>query len=857
MKRLLLFLSLIIVSISMFSQKNVLIEEVTGTWCQYCPRGFYYSDSLTTEYDNVIAVSVHLNDVMKDDEYAAAVPNISAPSANFNRNYMSIVPESWFGTYTQEMQIQPKVDMEIAAEYDESTKLITATVELTALENISGDYRIVGIITEDGVTGPAPAYNQSNIYSNGQYGYVGGYENLPNPIPAQRIAYDHVGRKLLGGYNGFENSFPTSLLAGQSHSYSIEYTLPDDYDYNYVRVIAALIKQSDGKIDNACKSLYLNGNNNAAPLFTSTEKTESYVNLNYIYNIYVHDPDNKDLTITASTLPSWLTFEQIDNKSAIIYGVPTAVGDNGVVIEVTDGALSTTQAFFISVGEPLEGEWKLLGDRGITEESCYVLDACADEAGNLYALIRENSLLTVYCNYFDEQGWVEIGASTTTITIAGGIAINSEGEIFVTFVGNNDQIKVQKLVQSEWVNVGTQSFTGATPDIAIAGDDVIYIVFMDFSSDYHGAVYRYENEAWTAVGTNGQYSTAVTTWYQIETYDNKPYVLYTDFENSNYVSVSRFDGNTWNVVGYNPVSTTYGSYYYQEFAFDSEGNIYVAFCTFSDFHLATYKYNGTEWISLGENVTENAVSFLDLDLNEDELPVISYCDNTLSNYISTIEYKDGEWIHIGQEGFSVGASSYLEQVIIDNTPFVIFMDVEIDNRASCMYYETVAALYPPTNFAATLFNDNCVNLSWNLPVQGTPVSYNIYRNDALLQNVSEMEYNDNSVPIGVYRYTITAVYEAGESTPEGPITIEIILGTDEMDSQDIFKIYPTMVSDAVTIETTVSGKLEILSVNGEIIKSQNYKSGTSSLNISSLKSGMYIIRFNYDKGVFINKIIKK
>ena len=54
MKRL-LFTLMLTLSISFgFAQKHVLVEELTGTWCQWCPRGIYYGDSLCGTYDNVI-----------------------------------------------------------------------------------------------------------------------------------------------------------------------------------------------------------------------------------------------------------------------------------------------------------------------------------------------------------------------------------------------------------------------------------------------------------------------------------------------------------------------------------------------------------------------------------------------------------------------------------------------------------------------------------------------------------------------------------------------------------------------------------------------------------------------------------
>ena len=61
MKKLLLVIcAMLSLNIAM-AQKNVLVEEVTGTWCNNCPSGIYYIDSLQHVYDNVIAIAVHTN----------------------------------------------------------------------------------------------------------------------------------------------------------------------------------------------------------------------------------------------------------------------------------------------------------------------------------------------------------------------------------------------------------------------------------------------------------------------------------------------------------------------------------------------------------------------------------------------------------------------------------------------------------------------------------------------------------------------------------------------------------------------------------------------------------------------------
>ena len=183
-----------------YAQKYILVEELTGTWCQWCPRGIYYGDSLCGTYDNVIFVAIHCSDPMANDEYYQATGLVGAPSANIGRHFLAQETQNWFPKVEQESQIPSKVSMGITCNYDPESRQLTANISATAVEDMSGDYRFAAILIEDGVTGPAPSYNQTNSYSGGGHGPMGGYENLPNPIPANRIAYDHVGRQLLCDY---------------------------------------------------------------------------------------------------------------------------------------------------------------------------------------------------------------------------------------------------------------------------------------------------------------------------------------------------------------------------------------------------------------------------------------------------------------------------------------------------------------------------------------------------------------------------------------------------------------------------------------------------------------------------------
>jgi hypothetical protein len=65
------------------------------------------------------------------------------------------------------------------------------------------------------------------------------------------MVYDHVGRALLGTYNGQAGSVPTSLSDGQTASYTFNYTVPTTSIKSNMKAVAVLIDQTTGEIVNA------------------------------------------------------------------------------------------------------------------------------------------------------------------------------------------------------------------------------------------------------------------------------------------------------------------------------------------------------------------------------------------------------------------------------------------------------------------------------------------------------------------------------------------------------------------------------------------------------------------------------
>ena len=87
------------------------------------------------------------------------------------------------------------------------------------------------------------------------------------------------------------------------------------------------------------------------PVFDSTAVTAATEDSAYSYTITTSDVDIETVTITAPTLPSWLTLIDNGDGTATLSGTPTnaEVGSHSVVLNVSDGSLSSNQSFTIVV----------------------------------------------------------------------------------------------------------------------------------------------------------------------------------------------------------------------------------------------------------------------------------------------------------------------------------------------------------------------------------------------------------------------------------------------------------------------------------------------------------------------------
>ena len=245
--------------------KRIVGEEATGAWCGFCPRGHYYMEQMEETYpETFIGIAVHVGDIMHTEQsnaYASLIQSYSGGSAPFAlamRKTQNGDPSDLPRFYQTYINDAAWADVSIYAEWadENKTKLFTQTSTTFATTGSDIGMQLALVIIENDVNKPGDSnYNQSNYYSGGGYGPMGGYENMPSSIPAADMFYQEVARAIYDDPStGIKGSIPDDVQRDVTYKYNRELELPTDVLVpDNCQVIALLIDLESGYIVNAAQ----------------------------------------------------------------------------------------------------------------------------------------------------------------------------------------------------------------------------------------------------------------------------------------------------------------------------------------------------------------------------------------------------------------------------------------------------------------------------------------------------------------------------------------------------------------------------------------------------------------------------
>jgi hypothetical protein len=227
--------------------KVVIAEEGTGTWCGWCPRGTVAMDHMAENYKGYYyGIAVHNQDPMVVAEYDESLGFSAFPGAMVERGDI-IDPSQIEARFLTAIEQAPAATLEMGAQWNDG--ILDVSVGYTFLEEITGNYKVLCVLTEDSVTGTGSDYSQVNYYAGGANGPMGGFEDLPSTVPFSQMHYNHVARSTIPGANGLSDAFPEGAMPGTTHVFNFSFPIDEDWDPEQLHIIGMLI-EPNGTINN-------------------------------------------------------------------------------------------------------------------------------------------------------------------------------------------------------------------------------------------------------------------------------------------------------------------------------------------------------------------------------------------------------------------------------------------------------------------------------------------------------------------------------------------------------------------------------------------------------------------------------
>lgn len=227
-------------------KKRPLLEEYTGLWCNYCPKGFAALEYMDREHpDDFIGVSFHYNDAMTvTDCFPSEVP--SYPYAYMDRDWIvdpyygrtfdGIIEDDW----KERCALFTPADIAAQASIDEDGE-IKVDVDLKFIKPLSGGYRVFYYLVADGLSDPY--WMQKNAF--------GGYDPSDFSMPDMEVFCN--GGVRVGGLTFNDVVIMLSDPLGETVDSDV---VPDvHYAHNYVFDISAPASDTVAGLIDKAKSL--------------------------------------------------------------------------------------------------------------------------------------------------------------------------------------------------------------------------------------------------------------------------------------------------------------------------------------------------------------------------------------------------------------------------------------------------------------------------------------------------------------------------------------------------------------------------------------------------------------------------
>ena len=237
--------------IEKYPVRHMLIEEVTGTWCGYCPRApIIYRTNVQPAFPNTIFAAIHNGDGMTITEsrdlqntYVTGVPTgFVDRKKTLTGAGIDFAPEDWLGVLNNVDNRFTPVDLKVYNYYDPTTGFWKIDVVSDFVFDLTCSYRMNCYIIEDSLSGTGSNWDQRNFFNGGASEPYMSLQGAGDPIPGYK--HHHVVRKMLGGSWGQAGTIPATVKRGDRYVFSQTFKADSKWKMANVHIVG-IVQQWD------------------------------------------------------------------------------------------------------------------------------------------------------------------------------------------------------------------------------------------------------------------------------------------------------------------------------------------------------------------------------------------------------------------------------------------------------------------------------------------------------------------------------------------------------------------------------------------------------------------------------------
>ena len=258
-----------VVALNTVPKKRTLLEEYTGLWCQWCPRGYVGLEKLAELYpDDYVLVSYHNGDDMEITEnFPSNVPGF--PDAWMDR---TTEVDAYYGSGNKEFGIADdmaasnkqfgQANIAISSKLNQRSNTVNIEAQVIFPYQLTdGNFAVEFMLTEDGLKGDS--WVQSNAYANGSQGYPLYMDTFSQATGGvSGLTFNDVlvmASELLGGADATITTAEADAPVNVKYNFNLADAMtlsgaPVIQNTENLKVIALLIDKSTGAVVNANKA---------------------------------------------------------------------------------------------------------------------------------------------------------------------------------------------------------------------------------------------------------------------------------------------------------------------------------------------------------------------------------------------------------------------------------------------------------------------------------------------------------------------------------------------------------------------------------------------------------------------------